>query len=331
MSHPETADVVLDHDLRDLDLWIDEVYALQPRRVTSTPAARAILQRDAPGAIAMIRAYVDKLELLDRAHGTHEFLHSLANQLLKRELPFSEEDLVWFAERAARTQHFWEWPLAGMVTAMERHVAGQALSDRLRTALDEMRKNIEKRGTHKAERDLIERLNRLVGRSAENFAIDPGELWARQLQTDVAGLSPAQQDAWNRLLAHAQKSTGSQPSPEWIEEAARRIDAVGRDEFVERTAAWFALFGPARADGLPAEFKVEAAHDPEIKEMWRYDVSVPNGLLLKGLIRACRARPDPRQKAVLLSLMQACLHKTPYGKRFAEGATSCQRVLEMIG
>jgi hypothetical protein len=215
--------------------------------------------------------------------------------------------------------------------AIERHVASQGLSDRLGTAVDGMRTNIEKRGTHKAERDLIERLNSLAGRSEENFAVETGELWARQLQTDVAAMSPALRDAWNRLLAHAQKSTGTKPSPEWIEEAARRIEAVGRDEFVERTTAWFPLFGWPRTDALPAELRDEAAHDPEIKEMWRHDVSVPNGLLLKGLIWACRARPDPRQKAVLVLLRQACLTRTAFGKRFPEGATACRRVLQMIG
>src|SRR5262245_19432912 len=90
MSHPQADDAVWDDDLRKLDSWIEEVYSLQPRRVTSTPIAKAILQRDAASAVAMIRAYVVKLELLDREH-------SLANQLLKRELPFSEDDLVWLA------------------------------------------------------------------------------------------------------------------------------------------------------------------------------------------------------------------------------------------
>jgi hypothetical protein len=331
MSHPQAADAVWNDDLRELNSWIEEVYSLQPRRVTSTPIARAILRRDDAGAVAMIRAYVVKLELLDREHSAHEFMHSLADQLLKRELPFSEDDLIWFSERAARTEHFWEWPLAGMITAMERYVTSHGLSDRLAHAVDGMRENVEKRGTHKAERDLIERLNRLAGHSEVTFAVDAGELWARQLQLDVAAMNSAGRDAWTGLLAHAQKCTGTKPSPEWIEEGARRIDAVGRDEFVARTAAWFALFGRIRTDDLPVELTAEAAHDPEIKEMWRCEVSVPNGLLLKGLIWACRACADARQKPVLMSLMRECLEKTPFGKRFPEGATACRRVLEIVG
>src|SRR5437899_8847980 len=123
MPKSQFAGAVLEDDLRELESWIEEVYSLQPRTVISTPIAKTILQRDDAGAVAMIRAYVVKLELLDQERCSHEFMHSLANQLLKRELPFSEDDLVWFAERAAKTQHFWEWPLAGMVAAIERFVA----------------------------------------------------------------------------------------------------------------------------------------------------------------------------------------------------------------
>ena len=62
----------------------------------------------------------------------------------------------------------------------------------------------------------------------------------------------------------------------------------------------------------------------------RYDVSVPNGLLLKGLIWTCRAAPDRRYVPLLESLVKDCLSITPFGKRFAEGATACKRVLDEL-
>ena len=330
MPKLQPADAVLQDDIRELQSWIEEVYSLQPRRVTSTPIAKTILGRDDAGAVGMIRAYVAKLELLDQEHCIHEFMHSLADQLLKRELPFSEDDLVWLAERAAKTQDFWEWPLAGIVAAIERYAANHGLNERLAGGVDRMRKNVEQRGTHKSERDLIERLSALAGRPAASFAVDPNDPWARQLHDDVGALAPELRDAWSRLLAHAQNCTSAKPSAQWLDQAGRLVDAVGLDEFVERTAVWFALFGLHGTDALPAELRAEAARDPDIKEMWRYDVSVPNGLLLKGLIWTCRARPDPRQRPVLQSLMRECSNKTPFGKRFAEGATACKRALDAL-
>ena len=315
-------------DLRELDSWFEEVYDLQPRRVTSTPTAKAILRRDDAGAVAMIRAYVVKLELLHRERTSHEFMHSLSDQLLKRELPFSEDDLIWFAERTARTRDFWEWPLTGMVLAIERYVARHRPSDKLRSAVVRMRANIEQLAWHKAERDLIPRLRKLAGESEVTFTADPGEPWAKKLQKDVAAMNPALRDAWTALLAHAQKCTSSKPSLQWMAEAKRHVQTVGVDEFLRRTSAWFALFARLRTDNLPAEL---SAQEPELKEVWRYDVSVPNGLLLKGLIWIFRAAPDPRHKPVLQSLRKECLSITPFGKRFAEGATACKRVLGELG
>jgi hypothetical protein len=46
MSKPQFSGTVLEDDLRELESWIEEVYSLQPRNVTSTPIARTILRRD---------------------------------------------------------------------------------------------------------------------------------------------------------------------------------------------------------------------------------------------------------------------------------------------
>lgn len=327
-----------EEDLRLLDRWIDEVYGLNKLmlekeagrykgpipRPTSTAAAKEILKRDDAGTVAMVRAYVVKLEQHAKGRVSHEFMHLLANRLFKRELPFTEDDLVWLAGRSAVTKDFWEWPLEGIVSAIERHAQRHGMSDDLRAAAEKMQRNVEQVAWHKATRDVIPRLNKLTRGTDLVFNVDPAEPWARRLRDDVQAMEGKQREQWNRLLAHAQKSTASKPSASWLDDATRLLRLVGPEDFSEHITAWFSLFRRKRTDKpAPSE------HD-DVKEVWPYIVSTANELLLKGLLWCCRAVPDPKNRPALEALMKECNRETVLGKRFAEGGTACKRALEAL-
>ena len=272
----------------------------------------------------MARAYIVKLQEHARNRESHEFMHQLGGRLFKRPLPLSEEDLIWLASQSARARDFWEWPLAGVADAVERHAKQHGLSKDLRRAVERMIKNVERIAWHKSERAIVPRLAKLVRDSAETFTVDAGEPWAKRVHADVIAMKKGQRQRWNALLVHAQKSTASKPSPEWLKRVRTLVRAVGVDRFAERIAVWFTLFKRRRTDRPCKDFPQSLRRD------WGNACSIPNCLLLKGLIWCCWAVPDRRNRAVLESLMSDCYRQSPLGKRFAEGGTACKRALEAI-
>ena len=329
-----------DNDLKLLDQWIKEVYGLSKLiiarnsgrhkgpipRPTSTPTAVAILNRDDAGAIAMVRAYIVKLQEHARERESHEFMHQLSQRLLKRPLPFSEDDLIWLARQTAAASDFWEWPVVEFVDALERHVQRHGLSSELEQAAGRMLKKVEQAAWHKTTRSAVPRLKKLTLGAAETFSVDQGEPWVKRLYADWQRMKGLQRAGWNSLLCHAQQTTASKPSPEWLETARRLVHRLGADEFVARLAEWFPLVARGRTDKPPKELGLSK---PEAS-CWSSQMSIVNTLLLKGLIWCCRAVPDRRNRPVLESLMAECYRETPLGKRFAVGGTACKRALEAM-
>ena len=325
-------------DLGLLDRWIEEVYALNELmlekeagrykgpipRPTSTATAREILNRDDASTVAMVRAYIVKLEEHARSRVSHEFMHLLASRLFKRELPFTKDDLTWLAERSAAAGDFWEWPLDGIISAIERHAEQNGMPDDLRAAAEKMQRNVEQVAWHKATRDVIPRLNKLTRGTDLVFNVDSAEPWARRLYEDVQAMQDKQRARWNQLLAHAQTSIASKPSSSWLSEAKRLVRLVGPGEFSKYVVAWFSLFHQGRTD------KPGVSDDDDVKQAWPYILSAPNELLLKGLLWCCQAVCDPKTRSTLETLMRECNRETRFGKRFAEGGTACKHALEAM-
>jgi hypothetical protein len=314
-------------DIQLIEDWLDESNRIVIRTGRAVPLGRtrigkSVHARDDAGAIRFVRAYLTWM--LDG--NLWDATLAMVTPLFQRDLPFIDTDLIFMADGSAKMDAYFEWPLAGIVTAIERHADRRGLSSGLRSALRRMRKAVEQRGARKAERSVIARLDRLLGGSGVTFAIDPGEPWALRLKQDVGKMPPARKGAWTGLLAHAQSATGSAPPPAWLKQARGHVEGLGRAEFLRGISGWFPLFAKPRTS-LPPGLEYESF--PEYLE--KYVVSEPNELLLKGLIWTCRASPNPRFRPLLEKLMAQCLEDDPdAGKRFAEGGTACKRALEAL-
>lgn len=294
--------------------------------VDELPAGQRIMSGDAAAQLRQIRALCARIRFIaakpgyegnlawaayDAAPDFHHMglLRGLLQRLLRRRLPFAEEDL---AELVALAREDPRLPMLTVLSQVQRHVEQQGLSPRLQSLLRETRARYSDWHGH---RKIAVRLEELLGKPppAPAVEIEGGEPWS-----DAARQKLDDAPAWQALVAHALQLGGrSRPPRVWLDEAHARLEAIGSGAFADELTRWLELLAQTPADRLRQSYRL---------------LEGPNGHVLKGLLW-CAASPGVGTGLIeaLGRAAAACFVKVPgLGPRSARVGNACAQVLGAI-
>lgn len=259
-----------------------------------------------------VRSYWEKVARL-KARNNNYFLSlirsrdyprasiQIIRRLLRRDLPFTEDDILFLLDETIGlgSLTLWNLPYLEMLVArVESFVERQGLTPAMTARLGDLEKAIVSGNAPEAK--LRQRIARLRTGS-RSIPLETAEPWARQAQADLDAMPPHERAAWIALLDHCLAASGGQPSPKWLKAADTLLEAVGRMNFTAVVLRWFPLL--AETSG-PAN-----------------DI---NADILKGLAWLCSSFPDAEVARGLTTLALAAYKSLPgYGPKAAKVGHAC--------
>jgi hypothetical protein len=218
---------------------------------------------------------------------TRSYGRDLLAALLRAKLPLTADDAprVFKAVAGCHDMTIWSQPIAGLVALAERMNETGELTDDAREHLAKIHQRLSKGYTNAESRKFIARLAALTdgagGDGVSVNCIGKGEAWSDAALADFEKLPARQKGGWAALLAHAATATSAKPSDRWEKEAAKLLDAVGKEPFAKRVLEWFPLVEKPRTAPWPHRY----AHSSQRELM----ITDGNADVLRGLAWTCAA------------------------------------------
>lgn len=156
------------------------------------------------------------------AHQIESLRNTIVSQILRRDLPFSETDLVSFAQSWSRQPYSLEYGLPGrtILGAIERHVARHGLSPAMKAVLYTLRVKADAGsgydGVNKFYQGVADRIDQLLDPRAKPAALPSGP-FGEAFLAGLAPMSPENRAVWvkaGQLAAEA--GDKSKPSAKWL-------------------------------------------------------------------------------------------------------------------
>jgi hypothetical protein len=206
-------------------------------------AVRAALERlkeaSPETAVEFVLAGLRLIREGDHDRASHA-LNSIVGGVLRRKLPFSEEQVIEMIERVAVKQR--EFPFTGVLRAAE----SLALTDRIAEALRRLRPCITEFLGGSQARDLHARIDNLLTGEAPHTSLAVQGAWSQMVFREFSQ-SP-QRAVWERIFLHAAELKAGEPPRKWRALAAHLVEELGRGPFLESAVRWLALgVSPNRA------------------------------------------------------------------------------------
>ncbi len=233
----------------------------------------------------------------------------LADQLMRRKLPYSDDDLTFLVDRTACVPIVSFWSaiyVRKLVKRLEEHVEGTPASESLTAALERLETALS-RSSDADDRKLRARVARLVsstGGSRVAVPLHPGEAWSDRAIADLEALDSQQRGGWARLIEHAQTASTGSPSAKWLKEAGGLLESVGAVDFAARVAEWFPLVASPRTGEIPETYR---GWDP-VPELV---IVNPHVDALKGLAWYASLVPEASVVRALTALALTSYRKVP--------------------
>ena len=182
---------------------------------------------------------------------------AMAVQLLRKDLPYSDEQLSSLLTHAASQRHLtYGMPVKSILGAVERRCGGAmaqgALRAGLKTLLARIRATDSSYGATQHTRQLRSRIEQLLSadHGADEQAMPRGP-WGESVQRWLTEQPANEQTAWQALLRFAASSGDkSRPSKRWLAEMDAKLEAIGRPAARRRLSDWLAdcQLDPSRPD-----------------------------------------------------------------------------------
>jgi len=270
--------------------------------------------------------------------GELAFVHTLAiksliSALLRKRLPFTEENLIELTEYLGQANRIYSWQIAlpGVLRAVEDYVADHGLSNALAAALRELLENrnlMKSRplpDDHADSRKARQRIVALLQPDKEKgVCLSPDEVWTRHLLQAFQGMEAEARAAWQALLEHCSSAGTAKPSKKWLTEAEKRIAAIGTEPCSELLQTTLAQVGKP---GTPQKTKFYGHvydNDPTLVHNTHSD-------LLRGLVWCTSlVSSDPLIGAVG-DAAEICFKKIPnVGPRAPKIGNACLWALSAV-
>ena len=236
-------------------------------------------------------------------------------QMLKRKLPFHEQDVIamlnWSASQSSGPLYAYLRGVPHLIKVVADYLKSNPISDELYKAIERLIRSIESEHMSVENRRWVLRLKELTGDTEIDFPLVEGDIWANTALSELRKLDSKTQKAWAELLLNCLRVTGSAPSSKWLKSVDKYLDNIGIPNFFNKLSQWFPLVDKARA--APAS---------------RYDnvqTLLPvNADLLKGLAWLCSKSDDPEIARALTALAVSAYKKIPgSGPRAGKVGNAC--------
>lgn len=260
------------------------------------PAFNELMQKEPDFvAVAAVAAIISGSKLRSGSTSNYwreDARQKLASQILRRALPFTEDQIVTLLDDASQRRHLeHETPLAALLGATERYCDGRPPPPRLRAALERLLEHLRdlsrREGANKAKVKFSSRINGIIEPSAiEAIRIPEGE-WTTQVLKWVSDQGDLELP-WLELLAHAATAADkSKPTAKWIAAAAPLVEGIGKEPVALQTSIWMDQLTPNPAQP-----------DPSLN-------------VLKGLIWCARLLPPDLIVGPVGRFSETCFRKVP--------------------
>jgi hypothetical protein len=236
-------------------------------------------------------------------------------QMLKRKLPFQEQDLVamlnWSAGQPNESLHFYLSGVPQMIKVLGDYFKDHPISDELYKAIQGFIHSIESEHMSVEHRRWVIRLKELTGDTEVSYPLEAGDIWADAASSELRILDSKTQTAWAELLLHCLRATGSAPSGKWLRGMDKYLDVIGVSNFYGKLLDWFPLTDQPRPN--------------LINRYDRRETLLPvNADILKGLAWLCSKSDDPEIARALTALAISSYKKIPgSGPRAGKVGNAC--------
>ncbi|MCI0608030.1 MAG: DUF4132 domain-containing protein [Anaerolineae bacterium] len=236
-------------------------------------------------------------------------------QMLKRKLPFDEQDIIamlnWSAGHSSGPLHMYLRGVPQIIKVLGDYLKDHPISDEIYKVIERLIRSIESEHMSVENRKWVLRLKELRGDTEVNLPLMAGDIWADAALSELRALDSKSQTAWAELLLHCLRVTGSAPRSKWLKGMDKYLDIIGISNFFTSLLRWFPLVDKPRA--TPA---------------YRYDhLQTPlpvNADILKGLAWLCSKSDNPESARALAGLAVSAYKKIPgSGPRAGKVGNAC--------
>ena len=233
--------------------------------------------------------------------------------MLKRKLPFSEQDVIALLEWSASgsENHSYYRGIPQMIKVVGDYLNANEISVALTTAIDRLIKVIEAENRGVEPRRWILRLRELESDTEISLPLLTGDVWADAALSELRSLEPQIQTAWAEILLNCLRTTGSAPSSKWLKGMGKYLDIIGISNFFHMLSRWFPLVDKPRPPTL-------------VQYLPSYHLLPVNVDILKGLVWLCSKTDDPEIARALTVLAISAYKKIPgSGPRAGKVGNAC--------
>jgi hypothetical protein len=236
-------------------------------------------------------------------------------QMLKRKIPFQEQDVVamlnWSAGHSTGPMYMYLRGVPQMIKVLGDYLKDHSISDEIYKVIERLIQSIESEHMSVENRRWVLRLKELTGDTEVSYPLEAGDIWADAALAELRTLDSKSQTAWAELLLSCLRVTGSAPSSKWLKGMDKYLDVIGVSGFFGTLLRWFPL-----------------ADKPRVNLINRYDrreTLLPvNTDILKGLAWLCSKSDDPEIARVLTVLAISAYKKIPgSGPRAGKVGNAC--------
>ena len=243
----------------------------------------------------------------------HWKMRELFLAMLKRKLPFSEQDvktiLEWSLSRSENHSYYQSIPQ--MIKVVGDYLQTNLMSDALYKALERLIRSIESERMSVENRRWVLRLKELTGDTEMSLPLVAGDVWADAALSELRAKDSKSQTAWAEILLCCLRATGSAPSSKWLKGVDKYLNAIGIQDFFNKILQWFPLVDKPR----PATV---------VQYLPSYDLLPVNADILKGLVWLCSKSDDPEIARALAALAVSAYKKIPgSGPRAGKVGNAC--------
>ena len=182
------------------------------------------------------------------------------SQFMRRNLPFSKEDLIYLlqiANQSLNSSYGW-LPQYSILGTIDRIYDEASLPKELEALIRDV-VNIANSNTYMYEdlRKLKDRANFLLGdKQKETLTGDFN--WSKEILKDLESLPTDKPESWSGIIEHALTANSSKPSKKWLKVAETNIKPIGEEDFSQYLTKWFSLVCKEKFDSCPLNNEVNS-------------------------------------------------------------------------
>jgi hypothetical protein len=229
------------------------------------------------------RAFV--MEALEKLKGTHQSyisrhsLHQTVTAVLKRRLPFGEDDLLYMLAWSRRQPYNYVRCVPQVIRALGNYLKDNEVTPAMQREIGRLADAVTIGYADAEARRWSVRLRELGDLNGASVPLVAGEAWSDVAIAEIEASEAERTAAWVSLLDHCAKAGGARPSATWQKTSRKLAGRLGIGHFVDAVTRWFPLVDRPRNAVL--SLTSEWMPDPNLL------IEDTNADVLKGLAWTC--------------------------------------------